>query len=170
DTLTFEAPNQPPTVLNGRFDETLKSQRLGRRGSTIVHQQHQSEVQTIDNPGGGDITISGVTLEPSDAPPIQVSAFGHLLPRPIFLAIAGALLVGGALAFDRSGALREAGGALTLSTLGVIGTAIVFWTSNAAHPDFSTLVGSAIFGGPLGFGAGALLWWIAKRVVPAGAR
>jgi hypothetical protein len=42
----------------------------------------------------------------------------------------------------------------------------VFWTSNVAHPDFRTLIGSAIFGGPAGFGVGALLWWIAKRVAP----
>jgi len=32
------------------------------------------------------------------------------------------------------------------------------------------VIGSAIFGGPLGFAAGALLWWVAKRTVERSTR
>src|ERR1051325_9337317 len=36
-------------------------------------------------------------------------------------------------------------------TAAVLGTPLIFWTSNAVCPDFSALIGSMIFGGPLGF-------------------
>jgi len=38
----------------------------------------------------------------------------------------------------------------------VFGAAWALWTSNAVHPDVSTLVGAAILGGPVGFGVGAV--------------
>jgi hypothetical protein len=59
----------------------------------------------------------------------------------------------------------ETDGALTCATAAVVGTAVIFWTSNAVHPDFAALIGSVIFGGPLGFAAGALVWWMAKRLI-----
>ena len=60
--------------------------------------------------------------------------------------------------------------ALTLSTAAVIGTAYIFWTSNAVHPDYPALIGSVIFGGPIGFAIGACIWWVAKRLVVRPAR
>jgi len=62
-------------------------------------------------------------------------------------------------------AVAATDGALTLATAAVVGAAVIFWTSNAVHPDFRTLIGSAIFGGPVGFAAGALLWWAAKKLI-----
>jgi hypothetical protein len=165
--LTLEGTDQPPRMVTGRFDETLKQQRLGRRGSTIVHQAHQSEVHVLPNPERQDLTVTKVSLEPENAPPLTISAYAHPLPRPPVLAVAALALLAAVLTFDRRGPLAATDGALTLATTAVVGTAIVFWTSNAVHPDFQTLVGSVIFGGPLGFGAGALLWWIAKRVIGA---
>lgn len=152
-------------VVDGQFEETLKSQRLGRRGSTTVKQAHNTDVRVLANPGGGDLTITQLTLEPVTAPAIAISAFAHPLPGPIVLALATLVLLAATLAFDRLGPAPETDGALTLATAAVIGTAIIFWTSNALHPDFHTLIGSAIFGGPLGFAGGAAAWWIAKKLV-----
>ena len=80
------------------------------------------------------------------------------------LVLAVTALLAAVVAFDRLGPVPETDGALTLATAAVVGAAIIFWTSNAIHPTFQTLIGSAIFGGPLGFAGGALVWWIAKRL------
>ena len=69
------------------------------------------------------------------------------------------------LGFDLFGPVPQTDGALTLATAATVGAAAIFWTSNAVHPDFQTLIGSAIFGGPLGFGVGALAWWMARHLV-----
>jgi len=158
------------SVVEGQFDDTLKTQRLGRRGTTVVHQSHDSELRVLANPGREDLTVTQVTLEPPTAPAVTLSAFAHPLPGPVILGLAAAALLAAVVAFDRLGAVAGTDGALTLATAAVIGAAVIFWTSNAVHPDFRTLVGSAIFGGPVGFAAGALLWWVAKKLIARPAR
>ena len=152
-------------VVEGQFDDTLKTQRLGRRGTTVVHQSHSSELRVLANPGREDLSITQLSLEPPTAPAVTVSAFAHPLPGPVILGIAVAALLAGVIAFDRLAAVAATDGALTLATAAVVGAAVIFWTSNAVHPDFRTLIGSAIFGGPVGFAAGALLWWAAKKLI-----
>lgn len=164
--LTIEDGDHQTQVIAGRFDETLKTQRLGRRGSTIVHQQHVAEVQGLPNPKKQDLVIKDVSLEPADSPPMTVTAYADPLPPRVVLVLGALALLAAALAFDRRGPGIQTDGALTIATASVIGTAVVFWTSNTVHPDFHTLIGAAIFGGGLiGFAPGAFLWWVAKRVV-----
>src|SRR5262249_6650137 len=115
-------------------------------------------------------TVTQLVLEPESAHPIALSALAHPLPGMIVLCLVTALLLGAVIAFDRLGPIPETDGALTLATTAVVGTAIIFWTSNAVHPDFQTLLGSAILGGPLGFAAGALVWWAAKHLIVPAAR
>ena len=81
------------------------------------------------------------------------------------LGLLATALMAAVVAFDRLGPVPETDGGLTVSTAAVLGTALIFWTSNAVHPDFSALIGSMIFGGPLGFIAGAAVWWMAKRLI-----
>jgi len=169
-SITVEGDGVPPRVVDGRFEDQLKTQRLGRRGTTTVHQLHQADVRVLGNPGGGDLRITRLVLTPDNAHPIAVTAYVHPLPGVIVLTLAGLVLVGAVVAFDRLGPLGEADGAFTLATAATLGSAIVFWTSNTVTPDFRTLIGSAIFGGPLGFAVGALTWWVAKRVIAAPAR
>jgi hypothetical protein len=165
--LTIEGDGGARTV-EGLFEDRLSTRRLGRRGTAVVHQAHTADVRVLQNPGRGDLTVTHLVLEPESAQPITISAFAHPLPGPIVLGLVAAALLAAVIAFDRLGPAPETDGALTLSTAAVIGTAIIFWTSNAVHPDFPALIGSVIFGGPLGFMAGALLWWMAKRlIVPA---
>ncbi|HYR96142.1 MAG TPA: hypothetical protein VEM57_05360 [Candidatus Binatus sp.] len=152
-------------LVEGQFEDRLSTRRLGRRGTAVVHQAHTADVRVLSNPGGGDLSVTHLVLEPESAQPITISAFAHPLPGPIVLGLLAAALLGAVLAFDRLGPAPETDGALTLSTAAVIGTAIIFWTSNAVHPDFPALIGSVIFGGPLGFMAGALLWWMAKQLI-----
>jgi hypothetical protein len=163
--MTVEGPGAPPRVVEGTFEDTLRTQRLGRRGTAVVHQTHTADVRVLPNPGREDLTVTQLSLEPESAQAITVSAFAHPLPGNLVLTLAALALIAAVVAFDRLGPVPDTDGALTLSTLAVIGTTIVFWTGNAVHPDFSTLIGAAIFGGPFGFGAGAFVWWIAKRLV-----
>lgn len=164
-TLTLEDGGGTPRVVTGRFEETLGTRRLGRRGTAVVHQVHTADVRVVPNPGNGDLTITSLVLEPTSAPPVTITAYAHPLPGPVLLGLAVLVLLAGVVAFDRLGPVPETDGALTLATAAVVGTAVIFWTGNAVHPDFQTLIGSAIFGGPLGFAAGALVWWVAKRLV-----
>jgi len=157
-------------VVEGQFEDTLKTQRLGRRGTTVVHHSHSSELRVLGNPGGQDLAVTQLTLEPPSAPAVTLSVFAHPLPGPVILGLCVAALLAAVVAFDRFGAVAETDGALTLATAAVVGAAVIFWTSNAVHPDFRTLVGSAIFGGPVGFAAGALLWWVAKKLIARPAR
>lgn len=162
-TLTTPSGTLPP--LTGLFDDRLKTQRLGRRGTAVVHQTHSSDLRVIDNPGQQDVTVTQVDLEPPSEQGITISVFAHPLPGPLVLGLAGAVLLAITIVFDRRGPVAETDGALTLSTAAAFGTAYIFWTSNAVRPDFHTLIGSAILGGALGFIAGAAVWWVAKRLI-----
>src|SRR5437879_12254185 len=163
-SLTLESAGGP-RVIKGTFEDRLSTRRLGRRGTATVHQRHSTDVRVLANPGRGDITVTHVVLEPESAQPITVSAYPHPLPGPLALGLLAPALLGAVIAFDRLGPAPGTDGALTLSTAAVLGTAIIFWTSNAVRPDFPALIGSVIFGGPLGFIAGGVLWWMAKRLI-----
>ncbi len=164
-TLTLVGGDGTARVVDGTFQDELRTRRLGRRGTAVVHQSHTADVRVLANDGGGDITVKQLVLEPETAHPITVTAYAHPLPGPLVLGLLTAALLAAVVAFDRLGPVPDTDGALTLATAAVVGTAIIFWTSNAVHPDFQTLVGSVIFGGPLGFAAGALVWWVAKHLI-----
>jgi hypothetical protein len=169
-TLTLEAEGESPRTVAGVFEDTLRTQRLGRRGTAVVHQLHTADRRVVANPGGNDLSITQLVLEPAGSQAISVTAYAHPLPGPLLLALAVTMLLGAVVAFDRFGPMPETDGSLTLATAAVVGAAIIFWTSNAIHPDFRTLIGSTIFGGPLGFAAGAAVWWLAKRLIVRPAR
>jgi hypothetical protein len=155
-------------TFDGLFEDTLRSRRLGRRGSATVHQVHAATRHVVANGAGGDLTVTSVGLEPATAPPLTITAYRSRLPRPLVLALGGLAFLAAVIAFDARGPLPATDGALTLGTAGVLGAAVIFWTSDAVHPDFQTLIGAAIFGGPLGFAAGGACWWVAKRVLGRG--
>ncbi len=167
--LTLDGQGGTRTI-DGMFEDRLATRRLGRRGTAVVHQTHTADVRLLANPGRGDITVTHLVLEPESAQAITVSAFAHPLPGTIVLAIATAVLLAAVIAFDRLGPAGDTDGALTLSTAAALGTALIFWTSNAVHPDYPALIGSMIFGGPIGFAVGAILWWTAKRLIVRPAR
>ena len=163
-SLTFEGAGGT-RVLKGTFEDRLSTRRLGRRGSATVHQRHTADVRMLSNPERGDLTVTHVVLEPESAQPITISAYPHPLPGQLVLGLLATALMAAVVAFDRLGPVPETDGGLTVSTAAVLGTALIFWTSNAVHPDFSALIGSMIFGGPLGFITGAAVWWMAKRLI-----
>jgi hypothetical protein len=165
--LTVEDAAGAAQVIDGMFRDQIVMQRLGRRGSAAAHRLHTADVRVLANPAGGDLTITQITLQPPTAAPITVTAWAHPLPGTLVLALAAFVLVALVVAFDRVGPGATTDGAFTMATASAIGTAVIFWTGNAAHPDFNTLIGATIFGGPLGFAAGSVVWWIAKRVIAA---
>ena len=152
-------------TLDGVFEDRLATRRLGRRGTAVVHETHTTEVRLLPNPGRGDVTVTHVMLEPDTAQAITISAFAHPLPGTVFLALAVVVLLAAVIAFDRLGPTADTDGALTLATAAALGTALIFWTGNVAHPDYRALIGSIILGGPIGFTVGAILWWTAKRLI-----
>lgn len=169
-TLTLEDAQGAKQLVEGTFTDQLRNRRLGRRGTAVVHETHASELHVISNPARQTVRLTSIVLDPPSAPAITVTAFAHPLPQPIILGLAAAGLLAVVLAFDRLGPVPETDGSLTLATAGTLGTAAALWTSNAVHVELRTLIGSAILGGPLGFAAGAILWWIAKRTIARPAR
>ena len=167
--LTIEDEDGPRTI-DGTFEDRLATRRLGRRGTAVVHQTHTADVRLLPNPRRGELRVTHLVLEPESAQAITVSAFAHPLPGPIVLGLVAVALLAATVVFDRLGPAPDTDGALTLSTAAVIGTAYIFWTSNAVHPDYPALIGSVIFGGPIGFAIGACIWWVAKRLVVRPAR
>jgi len=158
------------STLDGMFEDRLATRRLGRRGTAVVHETHTTEVRLLPNPGRGDVTVTHVMLEPETAQAISISAFAHPLPGNVALALAVVALLAAVIAFDRLGPTADTDGALTLATAAALGTALIFWTGNVAHPDYRALIGSIILGGPIGFTVGAILWWTAKRLIVRPAR
>lgn len=169
-TLTIEGADGERRIVEGTFEDTLRTRRLGRRGTSVVHHLHTEDFRVLPNPARGDLTVTQLVLEPETAQPVTLSAFPHPLPGGIVLGLGVVALLAGTLAWDRFGPGEATDGALTLATAAVLGTAIIFWTSDTVHPDFQTLIGSTIFGGPAGFAAGALVWWVAKRLIGSGTR
>jgi hypothetical protein len=127
-------------------------------------------VRLLPNPGRGDVTVTHIVLEPETAQAISISAFAHPLPGNVALALAVVALLAAVIAFDRLGPTADTDGSLTLATAAALGTALIFWTGNVAHPDYRALIGSIILGGPIGFTVGAILWWTAKRLIVRPAR
>jgi hypothetical protein len=162
--LTLGNASGGTQVVAGRFDEQLRTQRLGRRGSATVIQAHHGERHLVANPGGGDLVVTGVTLEPSAGSAMTVTAFPHLLPSLPVLALLGLAVLAGVVALDTR-LIPESDGTLTFVTPAAFGTAIALWTSNTVHPTVSSLIGATIFGGPAGLAVGALLWAIARRTL-----
>jgi hypothetical protein len=157
-----EGPDEQ--LLSGRFDETLRTRRLGRRGSATVVQAHHAERRLVDNPGLGDVVVRAVSLEPASGASLTVTAFAHHLPStPILAGIALAILAA-VVALDVR-LVPASDGTLTFATPAAFGAALALWTSNTVHPTVSSLIGATIFGGPLGLGVGALGWAIARRTL-----
>jgi len=168
-TIVLEDSAQGRHVLTGRFEDSLRTQRLGRRGTATVVQPHHTERHVVQKPAGGDLTVTSVTLEPAAGSSVTISAYAHRLPSAPVLAVLAAALLALAVAVD--GRLVPApDGTLTLATGSALGAAVALWTSNTVHPTVSSLIGAVIFGGPLGLGLGALVWAIARRTLVPPAR
>jgi hypothetical protein len=110
------------------------------------------------------MVVTTVSLEPAAGSAILVTAFRHRLPSTPILALLGTVFVAGVAALDAL-VIPASDGLLTLATPAVIGTALVLWTSNTAHPGVSSLIGAAILGAPLGLALGALLRTVARRTL-----
>jgi hypothetical protein len=164
-TLTLDRGDGDVQVVDGTFEDQLMTQRLGRRGTAIVHNMRNAQMRVVSNPRRADMAITKVAIDPPTAEALTVSVYAHPLPGPVVLALATAALLAMVVTFDRRGPIPDADGTLTLGTSAALGTALALWTSNTIHPDFRALIGSAMLGGLPGFGVGSLLWWIAKRLI-----
>lgn len=167
--ITFDDAASAKHVLAGRFEESLRTQRLGRRGTTTVIQAHHAERRLLDNPSRGDVTITGVSLDPADGSAVTVTAYPHPLPPTIALIAMAVALVGAVVALETR-VLPNPDGTLTYATPAVLGAALMLWTSNTVHPTVSNLIGAILLGALVGLPVGAMLWWIARRTLVVDAR
>jgi hypothetical protein len=161
-SLVFKDGAGTEHVTTGRFDDHARTVRRGRRGTGTVLQPHHEERHLLDNPARADMVVTTVSLEPAADSAILVTAFRHRLPSTPILALLGTVFVAGVAALDAL-VIPASDGLLTLATPAVIGTALILWTSNTAHPGVSSLIGAAILGAPLGLAVGALLRMVARR-------
>lgn len=151
-------------VVTGTFEESLRTRRLGRRGTAQVLHAHHAERHLVSNPGGGDLVVTAFTLDPPTGANVTVTAYAHRLPSTPVLAVLGVALLGAVIAFDAR-VVPGSTGTLVLATGVALGSALALWTSDTVHPTVSNLIGSIIFGGPVGLAVGALLWTIARRTL-----
>jgi len=163
-SLVFQDGAGAQHVTTGRFDDHARTVRRGRRGTGTVLVPHHEERHMLPNPTRGDLAVTTVSLEPAAGSAILVTAFRHRLPSIPILAVLGPVLIAGIAALDAL-VIPASDGLLTLVTPAVIGTALVLWTSNTAHPGVSSLIGAAILGAPLGLALGALLRMVARRTL-----
>ena len=162
--ITVEDAASGRQVLSGRFEETLRTQRLGRRGTATVIQAHHEEHRVVGNPAGGDLTVTGVSLEPAAGATVTVAAYAHHLPSTPVLVVLALAFLAAVVALDTR-LIEASEGTLTVATPAALGVSLVLWTSNTVHLSVSTLIGAIIFGGALGLGLGTLLWAIARRTL-----
>jgi len=163
-TVTVEDTAKTPQVLSGLFEDTLRTSRLGRRGTATVVQPHHAARRLVSNPTRGDLTVTSVVLEPATGATVSITAYAHHLPPlPVLVALGVALLAGAVFVDTRI--VPDSDGTFTLATAGALGSAVALLTSNTVHPTLSSVIGSMIFGGPLGAGLGALVWTIARRTL-----
>jgi hypothetical protein len=168
-TIVIEDAAHAQQTLSGRFDESLRTQRLGRRGTATVVQAHHAARRVVSNAARGDLTITSVLLEPAEGASVTVTAYTRHLPSTPIMIVAAILVLAAAVAVDVQ-VIPASEGTLTLVTGAALGTAIALWTSDTVHPSVSSLIGAMIFGGPLGLGLGALAWAIARRTLVHGGR
>ncbi len=162
--ITFDDATSAKHVLAGRFDESLRTQRLGRRGTTTVIQAHHAERRLLENPARGDLKITGVSLDPAQGSTVTVTAYPHPLPPTIVLIVLGAALIAAAVAVETR-VLATPDGTLTYATPAALAAALMLWTSNTVHPTVSNMIGAILLGALVGLPIGAVLWWIARRTL-----
>jgi hypothetical protein len=162
--VTLANPAGVEQVVTGRFEESLRTRRLGRRGTAQVLHAHHAERHLVANPGGGDLVVTSVTLDPPTGASMTVAAYAHRLPSMPVLVVLGIAVLGAVIALDTR-IVPDSSGTLLLATGVAIGTALALWTSDTVHPTVSNLIGSMLIGGPVGLALGALLWTIARRTL-----
>ena len=163
-TITIEDAAHAKQVLAGRFEDNLRTQRLGRRGTATVVQAHHAERRLVTNSAGGDLLVTAVALDPASGAALTMTTYAHHLPPTAWLAVLGLLLVAGAVWVDAR-LVPASTGTFLLATAGALGAAVILWTSNTVHPTVANLLGSAMVGGLIGVAVGAGVWAIARRTL-----
>jgi hypothetical protein len=163
-TITIEDAAHEKQILTGRFEDNLRTQRLGRRGTATVVQAHHAERRLVTNAPGGDLQVTTVALDPAAGASVTLTTYAHRLPPLWVTALLGVLVVAGAAWVDTQ-LVPESTGTFLLSTAGALGAAVVLWTSNTVHPTVTNLIGSAMFGGLIGVTVGAGVWAVARRTL-----
>lgn len=162
--ITVEDAASARQVLTGSFKETLSTRRLGRRGTATVVMAHHEEHRVVANGPGGDLVVTGVSLDPAAGAAVTITAFAHRLPPIPVLIVLALVLVAGVMALDTR-VIPSSEGTLTVATPAALGASLILWTSDTVHLTVSSLIGAIIFGGALGLGLGTLLWAIARRTL-----
>lgn len=164
-SVTLAADGLPPQRVSGEFTEAWDRQRQGRTDAVDVLNERKSRLATIENPSDGDVRVTALSVSGQAAPVLTISAYRHAMP-PWWIAFGGAaLLLFGAVAFDRATAAGETAASMAVATGTAVTGALAFPSIGSPHPTFRELAGAAIVGGLVGGPIGVLVGWRWRRGV-----
>ena len=123
-SLVFQDAASAQHVLTGRFDDSARTVRRGRRGTATVLQPHHEERHLLENPARGDLVVTTVSLEPATGSAITITAFRHQLPPTPILALLGTAFLAAVTVVDAR-VVPESDGVLTILTPAVLGTMLI---------------------------------------------
>jgi hypothetical protein len=167
-SVTVEADGTPPRTIEGEFKETWQSQRQARSQPVEVLRERRSTTVVVENPGRGRLRITTLRVDGQARPILTLSLYRHLLPPWWMTLILGAVLLAGAVTFDRATGAGETAASLVIATAAAFVGAYAFPGIGSPNPTFRELAGAAIVGalvgGPIG---GLVAWWSRGRAVAA---
>jgi Ca2+/Na+ antiporter len=166
--VTVEADGVPPRTIEGEFKETWQSQRQSRNQPVEVLRERRSTTVLVENPDRGPLRVTALRVDGQARPILTLSLYRHLLPPLWMTVLIGAVLLAGAVVFDRATGAGETAASLVIVTAAAFVGAYAFPGIGSPNPTFRELAGAAIVGalvgGPLG---GLVAWWSRGRAVAA---
>jgi hypothetical protein len=153
-------------VIQGAFSQTWGTQRVGAgRRSSLVPSMRETTVghDTIDNPGGNDLTLQLTELSPGVHESVAVRLYNESAP-PWALMVISLLALAGAIVVDAWRPTGEHDGLMTTMTVAAIVAIAIFRVSSAANPGFPQLAVAALMGTLAGALGGTMLWRLTQPV------
>jgi hypothetical protein len=162
-SFVVAAEGTPPQTIAGEFKESWQRQRQGRRDTVEVLTERSSRLVMIENPANGDLEVRSIEVTGDAGPDLTLSVYRHAFP-PWWAGLgAAALLLAGAVAFDRATAAGETAASMSVATGTALTGALSFPSVGSPHPTFRELAGAAIIGGLVGGPIGGLVSWTFRQ-------
>lgn len=149
--------------VSGRFSDTYRQVRSGRRGSQQIEQKHLTEVATVRLPEGEKV-LKVSRIDPVIGPDLRVSVYRSLVPPPVSWALMVVVLVVGIFL---DGRFQEQTHRWRIAPFMGMGGAflLIFASAFERGSVTSAAVWSAILGGVVGFLGGWALSLLGRYVV-----
>jgi hypothetical protein len=150
------------TEVSGKFSDSFRSVRAGKRGTRQVEMKHLMEVHPVSL-DEGEKALKVVRLDAQIGPEVRVSLYPVLLPPVISYILFGLVMLFGIIL---DGIFTEQTEKWRLSLWPAVGAAflLIFGSAYERGNVTSAAIWSGIFGGVAGFLGGWLLSIISRKV------